>query len=111
MRVRTKSNTLVMIQPMATYIAGLMPSHVKGQKHNGSTTMYFKHSSGTMMAEFDYKTVSLLGKVMTRKEMVELFTQFVSECKGFGKKGGKRADVTANRAFSCLLKEGLIVRV
>ena len=111
MTSRTTANTLVMIHPIAPYLSKQMPNHIPGVKQDGSTTRYFKHPSHHQMAEFDYKTVSILGQVMTRKEMIDLFTKFVSECRTFGIKGGKKPQDTANRAFSCLLKEGLIVRV
>ena len=111
MTSRTTPNTLVMLHPMSAYMSMQMPKHTPGVKQNGSSTMYFKHPSGTQMAEFDYKTASILGQVMTRKEMIELFTQFVTECRTYGKRGGKKPEITAYRAFSCLLKEGLIVRV
>jgi hypothetical protein len=108
--MRVQPSTLLMIHPMAPYLAKQMPDHQPNQPRIGNTSRFCKHKGG-IWQEFDYKTLSYLGEVMSKKDMINLFISLVRECKGYGKNGGTRADVTAKRAFGALLKEGLIVIV
>lgn len=104
-------NTLVMLHPMAPYIAQLMPNHVKGKIRDGSTTGFCKNNPGTMAADVDYKLLRYIGVPMTLNAMYALTARFVSESKSYGKRGGGGADRTARHCVSCLLKEKLIVKV
>jgi len=105
-----KKTTVVMLHPMAPYISYQMPNHKPG-KRNGTTSGYCKHPNRCQWQDFDYQTLAILGVPMTVAAMKQTFEGFVRNCPTFGTRGGKRADVTANRAFSALFKEGLIVQV
>jgi hypothetical protein len=101
-----------MFLPNAPYIASLMPNHVKGQKMTGATTGFNKNNYGTLYHYFDSRCIAeLLGKVMTKGEMLRKMTSYVLDAPTYGTRGGTSANQNAERAFSCLLKEGLIVIV
>ena len=112
--MRIKNTDLVMLHPMATYIASQMLDHPKGLlkgKLAGVTSRYGKHTAPNMI-HFDYQTNSLLGKVMTKQRMLDKFAGFHRSYEGYGSKGGKDyAPRSAQMCFSMMVKEGLIIKV
>lgn len=108
-----KDTEIVMIDPMAPYKATLMPDHPKRKNASslGNTTRYGKHKTPGMIW-FDYKTLSILGKPMTKANMLKCFESFSRSYPKYGSKGGgDYAEYQAKRFFSCMVKEGLIVKV
>jgi hypothetical protein len=111
--MRIKNTDLVMLHPMASYIASQMPDHPKGKSANttGLTSRYGKHTAPNMI-HFDYQTNSLLGKVITKQRMLDKFAGFHRSYEGYGSKGGKDyAPRSAQMCFSMMVKEGLIIKV
>jgi hypothetical protein len=110
--MKIKSNDIVMIDPLSPYKATLMPDHPKNKNsNNGKSTRYGKHKVPGMIW-FDYKTLSILGQPMTKQEMINKFADFSRSYPKYGSKGGgDYADMQAKRCFSCMLNEGLILRV
>jgi hypothetical protein len=109
---KIKDTDLVMMLPNAPYIASLMPNHVKGQKQTGATSGFTKNKYGTLYNYFDYRCITeLLGKTMTKGAMRTKMTGFVADAPTYGIRGGSSADISAERALACLIKEGLIVVV
>lgn len=109
---RIKDTDFVMLDPLAPYRASQRPPHIKGEPFKKTSSNYCKHpQTRGMWIHFDYKTLSILGKVMTKGQMLECFTKFIEECPSFGSKGGTRSDVSAKIAFNFLFKEGLIILV
>ena len=109
--MKVKQTDMVMIDPMAPYRASLMPDHLNNKSIDGKTSRYFKHGNRIAMA-VDYGTISLLGRPMTRQQMVDKFANFIRHSPGYGRKGGSDyAPNQANRHFCGMLKEGLIVKL
>lgn len=111
--MRIKSTDLVMLHPMAPYIASQMPDHSKGKSTgtSGLTSRYCKHTAKSMI-HFDYLTLSLLGKVMTKQQMIEKYAEFHRSYDGYGSKGGKDYAIrSAQMCFSMQVKEGLVFKV
>jgi hypothetical protein len=112
--MRIKSTDLVMLHPMAPYIASQMPDHPKGPlkgKLVGKTSRYCKHTAKSMI-HFDYLTLSLLGKVMTKQKLLDKYVEFHRSYEGYRSKGGgDYATRSAQMCFNSQLKEGLILKV
>ena len=109
---KIKDTDLVMMLPNAPYIASLMPRHFKNQKKTGATSEFGKHNYGTQLHYFDSRCMAeLLGKTMTKGEMREMMTGFITDAPTYGVQGGNNPKVTAQRCMDALTKEGLIVTV
>lgn len=117
-RQRVEDNELVQLLPDAPYRASLLPDHprtVTGYAGRERTsTRFCKHPYNTGFNYFDQRCVQeLLGKTMTKREMIDRMAHFFLEYPGHGTRGGtdRSCWVGANRCFYALLKEGLISRV
>jgi hypothetical protein len=110
--MKLKKNQKVMIPGYVIQKALLMPDHsIDKNSGNGQTSRYFKHTNPGMIY-FDYQTVKLFDKPMTRKQLEAEFANIVRSYKGYGSKGGKDyAPTQASRTYSTMFKEGLIVVV
>jgi hypothetical protein len=108
--MKLTKNQKVMIPGYSVQKAILMADHTKGKNTgNGQTSRYFKHTSPGMI-HFDYQTVKLFDKPMTRKQLEAELSDIIRSYNGYGSKGGKDyAPTQASRTYSAMFKEGLIV--
>ena len=92
-------------------VAAKMPQHTPGVKPDGSTSNFGKHArKDSRWIDVHIETIE--GQPMTESQLKEKIAEFLRSYPGYRSRGGTDyAPQQADRIFSAMRKEGLIVEV